>query len=290
MLLLVLLTAHAAPPARMAQIDGGYMHSCGLDPAGRVHCWGTDEHGSVSKTPTGKGFSWVSAGTYRSCAIDRDGAVACWGRTIEDPDVPRPEVLGPQQQVFTEDESTCVLDAKGRVRCWGSGPVATGAPEEPDLAALSIGGNHACAQRDDGTLLCWGHGSTTDHDPPFQAVPPPWPVVQVAVGGGYHTCGLRRDGSVGCWGGDGSGDGGNVYAGHLRAPPGTFVQITAGHNHSCGRRLDGTVTCWGELGEPENNHGFVNLTSGSFHACGIRARTIECWGDDQWKQVSSTTE
>lgn len=288
MLALVLLAAHAGSTPRLVQVDGGYMHTCGRTTDGRVVCWGKDEHGAVSGAPRGRGHLWVSAGTYRSCAVDGEGAVHCWGRTVDAPQVPRPDDLGPQRQVHTDDEATCVLDAAGRTRCWGSGPVVVGVPEEPDLTALSVGGRHACALRDDGTLVCWGQGSGTDHDPPFQAVPPPWPVVQVAVGGGYHTCGLRRDGSVGCWGGDGSGDGGNVYAGHLRAPPGTFVEVSAGHDHSCGRHLDGTVTCWGELGAPDDNRGFHAISSGSFHACGLRDRTVTCWGHDQWSQVSST--
>jgi len=286
--LFTLATAVAAPP-RLVQVDGGYMHTCGIDDDGRIHCWGQDDHRAVSGAPRGKGFVEVRAGLYRSCALDSKRMVVCWGREPDGDEVTHmPDNPGPQQHVDTVDDATCAIDAKGRVRCWGTGPVAQGAPEEPDLVAMSIGGNHACVLREDGTLYCWGHGSGTDHDPPFQAVPPPWPVVQVAVGGGYHTCGLRRDGSVGCWGGDGSGDGGNVYAGHIRAPPGTFVQVTTGHDHSCGRRLDGTVTCWGELGDPEDNGGFIDLTSGFFHACGLRRNTVVCWGNDQWGQVSTT--
>ncbi len=271
------------------QIDGGYMHTCGVDDTGHIHCWGSERRGEISMAPKDGRYVGVWAGLYRSCAVDKAGKATCWGAALDGSDNNAvTELPGNVVKVDPGDEATCAIDTKGQVQCVGTGPVMDGLPTESDLVELSVGYNHACVRRPEGSLYCWGKGSNADFDPPFQAVPPAWPVVDVAVGDGYHTCGLRRDGSVGCWGGDGSGDGGNVLAGHLRAPPGTFVEVTAGHNHSCARRLDGTVTCWGEVSDPPDDGGFLAITSGAFHACGLRKNSVVCWGHDQWKQVSAT--
>ena len=190
------------------------------------------------------------------------------------------------------DAVDCGLDRQGQLQCWGRpDPLLRGLPTgEAGFVELSLGFHHACLRRADGTLQCWGEGSKEDGGAPFQAVPPPWPVKQVAVGLGFHTCGLRQDGSISCWGGDGSGDRGTVYAGHLRAPPGSFQAVTAGHNHSCALRADGSATCWGQVGDPpEASWRFTQLSSGAFHACGITVEGgVRCWGDDQYSQVSAT--
>lgn len=300
MLPLILSTALAASPADpYVQVDGGYLHTCARAASGAVKCWGGDDHGEVGGAPQGV-FTQVSAGQHRSCALPADGPPLCWGQKLDvelDPDllldiddegIEMPDALS---VIAVGGGADCGLDPAGQVQCWGRpDPLLRGVPTETELVALSVGFNHGCAQRKDGSLVCWGSGSGKDHDPPFQAVPPPWPVTQVAVGLGYHTCGLRSDGSVGCWGGDGSGDGGNVYAGHLRAPPGSFVAITAGHDHSCGLTAEGKVTCWGALGDPpEEDWTFSQISSGAFHVCGVTTDgRLRCWGNNQFSQVSAT--
>jgi len=188
-------------------------------------------------------------------------------------------------------EADCGLGPAGTVLCWGpSGPLLRGLPAgEQDIAALSVGFRHACALRKDGGLSCWGDGSAPDGGAPFQAVPPPWPVSAVAVGMGTHSCALRLDGSVSCWGGDGSGDGGKVFAGQLRAPPGTFVALSAGHDHTCALRADGSVACWGQVQDPPQEWRFSQISSGAFHACGVTIEGgLRCWGGDQFGQVKET--
>lgn len=295
---LLLPAALAAP---FVQVDAGYLHTCARDGDGAITCWGQDEHKEASGAPSGS-FVEVNAGLYRSCARDAAGAVTCWGQALwaaADPDLLLDIDDEPEQSVPTGlasvqvgDAVDCGLDRQGQLQCWGRpDPLLRGLPTgEAGFVELSLGFHHACLRRADGTLQCWGEGSKEDGGAPFQAVPPPWPVKQVAVGLGFHTCGLRQDGSISCWGGDGSGDRGTVYAGHLRAPPGSFQAVTAGHNHSCALRADGSATCWGQVGDPpEASWRFTQLSSGAFHACGITVEGgVRCWGDDQYSQVSAT--
>ncbi len=62
-----------------------------------------------------------------------------------------------------------------------------------DLASVSVGQEHTCGVRTDGSVACWGD------DKYGQATPPGGEFVAVSAGG-YHTCGLITGGSVICWG------------------------------------------------------------------------------------------
>ena len=57
-------------------ITSGFGHSCVLDDVG-VHCWGRNDEGQVS-VPLLKNPRMVQAGGYHTCAVDDDG-VHCWG-------------------------------------------------------------------------------------------------------------------------------------------------------------------------------------------------------------------
>ncbi|NOY28568.1 MAG: hypothetical protein GXP62_22160, partial [Oligoflexia bacterium] len=250
-----------APPADpFVEVSCGAQHSCARTAAGLIHCWGSDRSGEVSNVPAGT-FSQVSAGASRSCAINSEGAPQCWGRPlggggddleldldIDDDIVQMPTTLA---SVVVGTNADCGLDPVGRVHCWGVvGELVSQVPPEGGFVSVSVGQWHACAQRKDGSLSCWGRGARRDGGGPFQAVPPAWPVTQVAVGRGEFTCGLRTDGSVACWGSDAAGDGSGRLTGQLRAPPGVFTAISAGLDHACGLREDGSVTCWGSLADP----------------------------------------
>ena len=63
----------------MVQVSAGDSHTCALDDAGVVTCWGNDEYGQ-STVPDSLGtVVQVSAGYNHTCALDDAGTMTCWG-------------------------------------------------------------------------------------------------------------------------------------------------------------------------------------------------------------------
>ena len=76
---------------RVVAASKGGCHTCGIDLAGGLACWGCDAHGQVSAVPGGGGTGWidVSAGKHFSCGItSTERAVRCWGKFV-------PQINGP---------------------------------------------------------------------------------------------------------------------------------------------------------------------------------------------------
>lgn len=163
-----------------------------------------------------------------------------------------------------------------------AGAVAPGAaaeqasdPSSPAAAMLSTGAYDTCAVLQDGSLRCWGLGSSgqlgndgTDNVGDLDAPASVAPVnlgghtVTAVATGSYHTCAILDDGSVRCWGfgGDGRlgyGDTNTVLdpstARAVDLGPGRkAVAITAGSDDTCVMLDTGGVECWGFGGNGEN--------------------------------------
>ena len=115
------------PPSsgRYTSLVIGELHTCGLRTDGTVTCWGNNEFGQVSDTPTGA-FTSIAAGPDHTCGIRTDNTVACWGN-----------------------------DGYGQV---------SGTPTGGAFSTIITGRYHTCAIRTDGSAFCWGrndHGQTT---------------------------------------------------------------------------------------------------------------------------------
>lgn len=107
--------------------------------------------------------------------------------------------------------------------------------------------------------------------------------------GEAHTCAQRDDNTLFCWGRD--------TEGAAQAPPGRFVQVTAGARHSCALTLEaqgegGEVLCWGDnsQGQAASPLGrFVQISAGATHNCGLRADySLHCWGEALGQVPSGT--
>ena len=131
----------------------------------------------------------------------------------------------------------------------------------PDRArrALSANGQHACAIRADGSLVCWGSNATGQlGDGTLVNRPQPAAVVGLhgvsAVAAGLsHTCALSAAG-LWCWGSNSQGQLG-VDTGTSTAPVtapmpvplvANPIAIAAGAQHTCAVRGTGAVLCWGQ--------------------------------------------
>lgn len=170
----------------------------------------------------------VSAGHFHTCALLESREVMCWGAG--------------------EDEHRCADEFSSDYQCGQS-------QERPGpFLAVSAGGRHTCALREDGAVVCWGGNNFG------QASPPPDRFISLEAGF-EHTCGLREDGRALCWGRNEQGQ---------SSPPDTeFSALTAATLGSCGLRLGGLIQCWGS-DSGLSGGGFVIVALGDgAHLCGL---------------------
>ena len=148
-------------------------------------------------------------------------------------------------------------------------------PLSPAAGMLSAGAYDTCAVLRDGSLRCWGLGSSGqlgydatnnvgDLNTPASVAPVNLGghTVKAVATGSYHTCAILDDGSVRCWGFAGNGRLGYGDTNPVLDPskaaavdlgPGRkAVAITAGSDDTCVILDTGRVECWGFGGNGEN--------------------------------------
>jgi alpha-tubulin suppressor-like RCC1 family protein len=143
---------------------------------------------------------------------------------------------------------------------------------------VAVGGGHACAAADDGSVRCWGanssgqlgNGGTADSPVPV-TVPsslgaknagvkaPVFGAVGEIAASADATCAIDTNVIVWCWGANTYGQLGNGASDPDPHPVPQFVAgdaglhvISAGRNHFCALSWQGDVSCWGS-----NAHGQV---------------------------------
>jgi alpha-tubulin suppressor-like RCC1 family protein len=291
----------------------------------------------------------ISAGESHSCALQTAGTVSCWGNnsvgqlgdgTTVNKSTPTPTLvpilifgLTPMTGVVAitaGDNHNCALKTDGTVRCWGwnaYGQLGDGSTTNsltPKLvsgltgvAAIAAGARHTCALKTDGTVSCWGwnaygqlgDGTSTDRNIP--TVVTGLTGVTSLIGGRYHSCALKTDGIVRCWG-DNSflqlGDGTTTDSPSPQVVPGLtgVASLKANGYHTCALKTDGTARCWGynstgQLGDGSTTNkssptvvlGFTGgaaLTGGLYHTCASQTvGTVRCWGRNDFGQLGDST-
>jgi alpha-tubulin suppressor-like RCC1 family protein len=105
----------------VGQVDAGYRHTCAVDAAGRVRCWGgVGSSGGISPVAGLPEMKRVACGDGNACGLAVSGRVFCW--TIEDgrPSAPDEIALpGPAADVAASASHACAI-AGSSVYCWGS--------------------------------------------------------------------------------------------------------------------------------------------------------------------------
>jgi len=193
----------------------------------------------------------IASGSYHSCALLNDGNLACWGSDSQgesgnggsssDTWWPAPVAVatdvidGRAVDIACGSHNSCSTLENGDLACWGDdtaddyGKIGNGLPLTDEEAPIIVGGatagvtmavdvaeEHACALREDGSIVCWGDDDAGQlGDGVDDGAPKYTPVVAltsellpraVALDVGWeYTCALGSDGTVACWGSDTSG-------------------------------------------------------------------------------------
>ncbi len=258
------------PTDATIQVAAGGEHSCSLDSAGFLVCWGDDSYGQAP-SPAGS-YTDIATGQAHTCAVDTDASVECWGDDSSGQDS---APSGSFTMVRAGWDHSCALDTAGAIQCWGAGDYGQTDAPSGSFVAVSAGDYHSCAIDTHGALHCWGmddHGEATPPEGSFTAVD----------SGHYHSCAIATDGSAHCWGSDDDGE--------STPPDDSWTRISAGQAHSCGVTSAGTARCWGSdyYGQASPTDGsYSEISAGGLHSCGIDADgLVQCWGRNNAGQTS----
>ena len=297
------LTSVTAVSGDITQLAPGEEHTCVINAAARVRCWGRSSHGELGPAATeelepmavpvdlGGNIVQVDSGDEHSCAVRADGVPLCWGNddrgqlgngtgTGSGPD---PVSLADALEVASGDEHSCARLAGGEVLCWGANDsgqlgddsttdqTAPGGAVLIDAEAIESGDDFVCALRG-GAVLCWGDnefGQLGDGSQENQLHPVTvqgLPAAGEMELGSDHACAIvaGADGLVAmCWGRN---DGGQLGNGTTESSP---------------RPVEVDLP-----GEP------IRLAAGERHTCALVAAgtdedQVYCWGSDLDGRVGS---
>ncbi len=236
----------------VVSVSAGSTHFLALKRDGAVWAWGHNYEGQLGDGTTSnsvmpvavKGLTDVvsiSGGAYYSVALKQDGTVWAWGSNT-------------QSWLVADEENDRIstpVQVKGLT----------------DIIAISSGGGHVMAVKDDGSVWAWGSNTSGQlgveelffsHEPvQIQGLTD---VIAVSAGG-MHSVALRTDGSVWAWGYNSYGQLGDGTTYQREKPVQVkglteVISVSAGGDSTLALRSDGTVwACglnqYGQFGDGE---------------------------------------
>jgi alpha-tubulin suppressor-like RCC1 family protein len=299
-------------PLDPSAIAAGALHTCAIDPATGLWCWGRGSSGQLGlgparmiDTPLPTAVT-LPGGYARPTAAAAGDAHTC--------------VIAPASAGATGGDVLCFGDnARGELgdgttagRSVAAPVVAFDGPSGAERALrLAAGGAHTCAIADSGGLWCWGSGDrgeigvggTSDQPTPAPVPVGMAPVTAVALGGA-HTCAIDSIGAVYCWGANdrgqlGIGSAGADVTSPARVSGPAAVAIAAGGDHTCASYASGQVACWGANDTGDLGDGTTmdragpavvanvsgTVTAGGAHSCASNGGALACWGADTSGQL-----
>jgi len=330
-------------------VSAGTSHSLVLKSDGTVWAWGSNALGQLGNGTTSfseglvqvsglRDVIAISAEGHNSLALKSDGTVWAWGTnsngqlgdgTTEPSSIPvRVLDLDNVTDISVGPLHGLALRNDGTVWAWGynrNGGLATGSSHlnvvRParvlslnGVEAISTGGRHSLALRDDGTVWAWGdnqfgqlgNGRTTSLAEGLVQVIGLNDVKAISAGNN-HNLALRDDGTVWIWGENRSGQI-DINDTLPRTSPVQVidlydvVDISTGMFHNLALRDDGTVWAWGanafgRLGNGNTTpsstpvqvsglNGLEAISAGQTHSLVLRNDgTVWAWGANHQRQL-----
>ena len=191
-----------------------------------------------------------------------------------------------------------------------------------NVAAISAGGFHSLALKNDGTVVGWGSNGSGE-----STIPVGLSSMTAIAAGYFHSLALRGNGTVVAWGSSVSGetsvaaglsnviavaaggcdclpngnhslalknDGTVVGLGATAVPSGlsNVVAVAAGDNHSLALIDDGTITGWdynasGQASPPAGLSNVIAIAAGGYYSMALESDgTVVAWGDNSYGQTN----
>src|SRR5262249_37958334 len=132
--------------------------------------------------------------------------------------------------------------------------------------SVSVGTEHGCAVKTDGTVVCWGNQQDSVLGTASGTQVSPFTITGVSdaksVASGRHdACAVTNGGSVYCWGDNANGQLGRGTTGAGSPTPtavtgiSTAVSVSLGFERACAVLSNGQVQCWGDNADGELGDG-----------------------------------
>lgn len=303
-------------------VDGGVGHTCAMNKAHEIWCWGDNRHGQLGDGNPGAAnrrsvqvllpdrAMEFSVGNDHACAVLADTTVACWGRGDR----------GQLGNGDTADQSRPVIVKELR-----------------GIEQIAAGGDHTCARDRDGMIWCWGanddgrlgHGSPgRDESVPALASEgskgDPLKGTYYVGASNSNTCAVMEDMRVRCWGTGTEGQNGDDQGKSTDGDPPVEVLFHGGPlediwllwggtgtlaDRFCAMSKGGDVFCWGRgdsgaLGNQDTENalsavenyarhhdGLYAIVTGDAHGCAVtHGSQVLCWGERKEGRVGTGEE
>ena len=191
--------------------------------------------GGFSLTPRLIDAASIAVSDNFACVVKKDGSAYCWGNNS-----------------YGQLGDGTFIDKSEPVQVFGLGPGTT--------ASISLGGQHACALKTDGSVVCWGsNDSSLDGgqigDGTMEVVrPKPTQVIGLGPGSAsavysnnVGNCAVKIDNSIVCWGSvHANGYSGATKPVKISVNLGPIKYLAPRFKMTCALKADNSVVCWGQ--------------------------------------------
>lgn len=295
-------------PHRFEALAASSNHSCAIDAAKAVWCWGANNHGQLGDGTTTDNSApvksqtpalvtrLVSGGVNTSCGLTDSGKALCWGEN-------QYGQLGTGASEVGKDATTPVEPLGGHA-----------------FSSLAQSSTTTCGIDDAKKTWCWGANpgnGTSDSSATPVEVEGGHEFISVALGAST-ACGIDAGGKAWCWSATASGRTGTDPA----PAPGTPVEVSGGRTYTalnisqqadpahpvviCALDTSAATWCWGHNGDGQlgdgtgtdslvpvqvaGEHRFSTLAITASSSCGITDTShLWCWGNNSNGQVGNNS-